>query len=67
MADDKTQTGKADRSRVNLNEDYELQYWTGKFGVNRAQLEEAVNAVGDNALEVEVYLNKKAREAKTQS
>jgi len=32
MADDKTKTGKADRDRINVNEDYELRDWSKKFG-----------------------------------
>ena len=35
MADDRTMTGKADRIRINLNEDYEVRYWTEKWGVSR--------------------------------
>ncbi len=29
MADDKTKRGPADRSRINVNEEYEVRYWTG--------------------------------------
>jgi hypothetical protein len=28
MADDKTKRGPADRSRINVNEPYELDYWS---------------------------------------
>ncbi len=28
MSDDKKNTGSPDRDRINVNEDYELQYWT---------------------------------------
>lgn len=33
MADDKSIQGPADRDRINVNEDYEMRYWTNKFGV----------------------------------
>lgn len=49
MADDKTKRGPQDASRINLHEDYEVEYWTKKFGVNKAQLEAAVGKVGVSA------------------
>ena len=58
MADDKTQRGPQDRSRIAMNEDYEVDYWTGKFGVSRDKLQEAVNAVGNGADAVEQYLKR---------
>ena len=33
MSDDKSKVA-ADRKRINVNEDYELRYWTEKFGVS---------------------------------
>lgn len=59
MADERTKTGPADRSRVDVHEDYEVRYWTGKFGCTKAQLEAAVKAVGVMAKDVEAYLKKK--------
>ncbi len=56
MSDDKTVRGPQDASRIALNEDYEVDYWTGKFGVSRDQLAEAVNAVGNSAEAVERHL-----------
>jgi uncharacterized protein DUF3606 len=38
MADDLTKRGAADRSRINMNEDYEVVYWTMRFSVSRDQL-----------------------------
>jgi hypothetical protein len=37
MADDKTKTGKPDRDRINVNEDYELRYWAEKFDVTTSR------------------------------
>jgi hypothetical protein len=54
--DSKQNTGSPDRDRVNVNEDYELQYWTEKFGVSRERLKEAVEAVGTSVKAVEEYL-----------
>ena len=42
MSDDKTARGPQDSSRIAMNEDYEVQYWTNKFGVTRERLQEAV-------------------------
>jgi hypothetical protein len=56
MADDKTLRAPQDSSRIALGEDYEVRYWTGKFGVDRDTLEKAVNAVGNSADAVERHL-----------
>jgi len=50
--------GSPDRDRINVNEDYELQYWSEKFGVSRDRLKEAVEAVGTSVEAVQKYLNK---------
>lgn len=56
MADDKTLRGPQDRSRIALGEDYEVRYWTEKFGVSKDQLADAVKAVGNSADAVERHL-----------
>jgi hypothetical protein len=56
MSDDKTKTGSPDRDRVNVHEDYEVQYWTKKLGVSATQLKAAVSAVGPSAKAVEAHL-----------
>ena len=53
MADDKSQQGPQDRSRINVNERYELDYWSNKFGVTPKDLKRAVEKVGVNAKDVE--------------
>jgi len=50
--------GSPDRDRINVNEDYELQYWSEKFGVSRDKIKEAVEAVGTSVEAVQKYLNK---------
>ncbi|MXV50419.1 DUF3606 domain-containing protein [Pedobacter sp. HMF7647] len=57
--DDKKTVGSPDRDRVNVNEDYEVQYWTEKFGVSADELKAAVKAAGTSATAVEAYLKKK--------
>ncbi|MDR0260284.1 MAG: DUF3606 domain-containing protein [Comamonas sp.] len=56
MSDDKTKPGGQDRSRINVNEDYELRDWSKKFNVSPDQLKAAVKAVGTSASAVEQYL-----------
>lgn len=58
MTDDKTKTGAADRNRINVNEDYELQYWTQALGVSADELRAAVKAVGPSAAAVREHLGK---------
>lgn len=60
MADDKTNRGPQDRTRVNLHEDYEVRYWTDKLGISKSQLEDAVRKVGPSAKAVEEELRKSA-------
>lgn len=58
MADDKTRRRPQDASRISLSEEYEVEYWTGRFGVDRARLEEAVRNAGNSAQAVEQYLKR---------
>jgi hypothetical protein len=60
MADDKTKKGSQDRLRINVHEDYELRYWSKKFGVTRDELKAAVQKVGVMAKNVETELKRKA-------
>lgn len=56
--DNKSKIGSTDNTRININENYEVENWSEKFGVSADKLKEAVNAVGTSAKEVEKYLNK---------
>ena len=56
MPDNTQKSGGQDRKRINVNQDYELQDWSKKFGVTKERLKEAVQAVGDNAEKVQKYL-----------
>jgi hypothetical protein len=58
MADDKGKKGPADRSRVNVNEDYELEYWSKHFGVSRETLKSAVKKAGPMVKDVQRELKK---------
>lgn len=56
MSDDKSNRGPQDASRVALGEEYEVRYWTERFGVSRERLEQAVAAVGNGADRIEAHL-----------
>lgn len=58
MSDDKTKVGQPDRSRINMNEDYEVRHWTNALGVTREELEAAVGKVGNSVAAVRKELGK---------
>ena len=60
MADDTKKKGPQDRTRININEKYEVDYWKNKFGVSEEELRAAVQRVGPSADAVEKDLKKKA-------
>ena len=41
---------------MNVQENWEVEYWTGKWGCTKAELKAAVQAVGASAEKVEAYL-----------
>lgn len=56
MSDDKSKRGNPDRSRISLNEEYEVRHWSEQLGVSREELEEAVKSVGNSAEKVREHL-----------
>ena len=58
MSDDSQDRGEPDRSRISLSEDYEVRYWTERFGVTKEQLAVAVRKVGNSADAVRLALGK---------
>jgi hypothetical protein len=58
MSDDTSKRGPADRQRVNVNEDYEIRYWTQKWNVSEERLRRAVAAAGVMADDVEAWLRR---------
>jgi hypothetical protein len=58
MADDQSNRGPADRARINVNEDYEVAYWTKELGVSTDRLKELVAKHGVMAADVRKALGK---------
>lgn len=48
-----------DRSRINLSEHYEIDFWTSRFQCSEAELRDAVNRLGTCAHVVRTFLRSK--------
>jgi hypothetical protein len=44
--------GPQDRSKINMQEAYEVKYWARELGVSRELLQKAVDKVGNSAAAV---------------
>jgi len=60
MSDNKLNRGEPDRSRINLDEDYEMRYWMRHLGVSAEELKRLVDKVGNSAAAVRKELGKVA-------
>jgi hypothetical protein len=60
MSDDLNKRGPQDASRINVNEEWELRYWTNKLGVSEEELKAAVNKVGVNVDAVSAHFGPNA-------
>jgi Protein of unknown function (DUF3606) len=60
MADDKSKKGPQDRDRISITEEYEVRYWSKKFGVTPDQLRATVRKVGNTVATVERELKRAA-------
>ena len=49
-----------DRSRINLSEHYEIDFWTSRFDCSEAELRDAVNRLGTCAHVVKRFLRNRA-------
>jgi hypothetical protein len=58
MADNLQKAGPQDRSRINVHERWELDYWTGELGVSSEELTRLVKEVGPSATAVRAALQK---------
>jgi hypothetical protein len=47
MPDDKTKVGEPERSRVAADQDYEVGYLAGKYGLSAQQVRELIARVGN--------------------
>lgn len=57
--DDLNNRGPADRSRINVHEEWERRWWSTKYGCTEQQLRDAVKKVGVMAHDVERELRQR--------
>ncbi|MBC7390045.1 MAG: DUF3606 domain-containing protein [Opitutaceae bacterium] len=57
--DNKKNVGSPDKDRINVNEKYELEYWTKELGVTSDKLKQVVSEVGTSVSAVKEKLSKK--------
>ena len=48
-----------DKTRIDLNQSYQVAYWKERFGISQEELGKAVSAAGELAKKVEAYLKSK--------
>ena len=58
MSDDNTKRGPQDRSKINVHEKYELDYWSEKFRVTPDELGDTVKRVGTSLEAIERELQR---------
>ncbi len=56
MPDDLNKKRPQDATKVNINEPWEVKYWTDKLNCTKKELENAVKAVGVNVVDVKKKL-----------
>ena len=47
------------KTRIDLNQSYQVAYWKERFGISQEELGKAVRAAGELAKKVEAYLKSK--------
>ena len=52
MPDGRLRRGQPDRSKINMNEDYEVRYWIKHLGISKQELAKVVEKVGNSAAAV---------------
>ena len=53
------QQGYSEKTRIDMNQAYQVAHWKERFGVSQEELAEAVRAAGALAKKVEAYLKSK--------
>jgi hypothetical protein len=56
--DNKSNVGSPDRDRINIHENYEVEYWTKTLGISSEELRKAVEAAGTSAEAVKKHIKK---------
>jgi hypothetical protein len=58
MSDNLENRGPQDRNRINVNEPWELRYWTKTLGLSEEELRNAVRDAGTSVTAVREHIGK---------
>jgi len=58
MSDDISKRGPQDGQRINMDQDYEVRYWSERLGVSKEELQRVITAAGPMVADVERELSK---------
>jgi hypothetical protein len=58
MPDNLSKRSRPDRSKIAMNEAFEIRYWIKHLGVSKEELQRAVDKVGNSAAAVKKELEK---------
>lgn len=58
MTDDTSKRTQADRSKIAMNQDHEVRFWTKHLNISKDELLRAVDKVGNSAAAVRKELGK---------
>lgn len=58
VSDDRNDRSPVDLSRINLNDDHQMRYWSKALGVTEEELKRAIKGVGPLTRAVRAFLNK---------
>ena len=49
----------SEKTRIDMNQSYQVAYWKQRFGVSDEEFKDAVRAVGTSVQKIEAYLKSK--------
>lgn len=58
MADDLNRRAPEDPKKINIDQTWEVSYWTSELGISESKLREAVQAVGPMVVDVKDWLKR---------
>ncbi|MGU3668746.1 DUF3606 domain-containing protein [Methylobacterium sp. A49B] len=59
MTDNLRRREPEDKFKINVHEDWELEYWARRFGVTKERIKEAVRQVGVQTKDVAEFLGQR--------
>lgn len=60
--EDNKKAGKPQEDKINLNEEYEVQYWASRLHISQKQLKQTLESIGANYInDIEQYLKQRQK------